>query len=69
MAEGLGSRVELDLSRRIWKVFSQKDNEEGHGDVAHALYVTAGWMSVVPDEKQSFEHLLDALTFADKLEV
>ena len=55
--------------RRIWQVFSQENNQEGHRDVTHTLDISAGWVSIVPDKQQSFEHLLHVLALADKLKV
>ena len=43
--------IESDLFGVVWQVLSQKNNEKGHGDIAHALHVSASWVSVVPDEQ------------------
>ena len=43
--------IKSDLFRAIGQVLSQKNYEKGHGDVTHALYISASWMSIVPDEQ------------------
>ena len=42
---------ESDLFGAIGQVLSQENYEKGHGDITHALYISASWMSIVPDEQ------------------
>ena len=53
----------------IWQVLSQKYDEKRHGNVTHALNISAGRMPIVPDKEKSFEHFLDDFTFANHQKV